>query len=103
MMKQHETTKGKKQQQYVYPEFVNIEIEQGKIIKMKYKELIAHEKYIIEDNIDYGFVHDYDDDKIRKYEEKALEELRELKKEIRTNPDVILVQNQETERYEVKK
>ena len=39
---------------YIYPEYVNIK-EDGKIRKIPYRDIINHEKYIIEDNISYGY------------------------------------------------
>lgn len=40
-----------------YPEFVSVLNNDGSIQKVLYKEIKAHEQYIIHDNVLYGYLH----------------------------------------------
>lgn len=83
-----------------YPMYVNI-LENNEIKKVLYKDLIKHEKSIIEDNVYYGLIksHIYSKKDIDDYERTAYKELKDLKKAIYDNANVVLVQDSTTERY----
>ena len=85
-----------------YPMYVNI-LENGEIKKVLYKDLIKHEKSIIEDNVCYGLIKSniYSKKDINDYERTAYKELKDLKKAIYDNANVVLVQDSTTERYKV--
>ena len=67
---------------------VNVRLN-GKDYYIRYKDLKDHEEAIIEDNIYYGHTHGYSNKEIDDYITGARAELRELKKHIRENPDII--------------
>lgn len=91
----------KKNKNQVYPLTVNVIDENGNEIKVNTKKLLEHEESIIEDNIEYAYLHDYSDVIIDMYESEARHELKALKKAIRENLDVKLKLNEITERFEV--
>lgn len=85
-----------------YPQYVNVCDDNGIIIKIPYKDVKEHEESIIRDNISYGFMHfEYSEEEIHEYAKRAHEELKELKRQIRENPDIILKMDKTTERYVV--
>jgi hypothetical protein len=76
--------------------------EDGSVGKMLYKEIKEHEEFIIKDNIGYGLIHnEYSEEEIDEYEEHAYKELKELKQQIRENPNIILKLDKTTERFVV--
>ena len=86
----------------VYPEYINVKDECGNINKVPYKEIKKHEEEVIKDNIVYGYLHcEYSEKEIKEYERTAYIELKELKKQIRENPDIVLELEHTTERYVV--
>ena len=86
---------------YIYPKYVSVKQDDGSIIKMTYKNIKEHEEIIIDDNIAYGVLNGYTDKDIKEYRDMAYTELKNLKKQIRENPNVILVLDTVTERYVV--
>ena len=85
-----------------YPKYVSVMNENGDIIKVLYKDIKEHEEDIIEQNLMYGIIHaEYSDKEISDYEKQAYKELRELKRQIRENPNVVLKLDEITERYVV--
>lgn len=64
-----------------------------------YKDFKKHEEFIIQDNIEYGLLHNYTDQEISDYKKEAYAQLKDLKKQIRDNPKVILLLERSTERY----
>lgn len=87
---------------YTYPKYVSVEQSDGQIVQILYKDLKKHEEFIIQDNIEYGLLHNYTDQEINDYKKEAYAQLKVLKKQIRDNPKVILVLERSTERYVVK-
>ena len=81
-----------------YLKNVKIRQENG-ILEMTYKKIIKHEELIIEDNIFYGYKTGCSEEEITKYQKRAYQELKELKKLIRENPNIILKLHETTERY----
>lgn len=85
---------------YIYPRYVNVKDKDGNITKVKYKDIKSHEEEIIKDNIVFGFYHsEYSTKEIIDYEREANKELKELQKQIRENPDVVLELDSNTGRY----
>lgn len=84
-----------------YPQYVSVLNDSGTVEKILYKDIKIHEESIIEDNIFYGIRHsnDYSEQEILEYEEQAYSELKELKREIRENNDIVLKLDKITERY----
>lgn len=97
-----EKSKKKSHANYIYPKYVFVEQSDGQIVQVLYKDIIKQEEFIIEDNIGYGLLHDYTDEEIDEYEEEAYAQLKELKKQIRENPQVVLALDLPTWRYVVK-
>ena len=81
-----------------YPKNVKVRQENG-TLEISYKKIIKHEELIIEDNIFYGYKTGRSEEEITKYQKEAYQELKELKKLIRENPNVILKLHKTTERY----
>ena len=76
---------------YTYPKYVSVEQSDGQIVQILYKDLKNHEEFIIQDNIEYGLLHSYTDQEINDYKKEAYAQLKDLKKQIRENPQVVLV------------
>lgn len=87
---------------YTYPKYVSVEQSDGQIVQILYKDLKNHEEFIIQDNIEYDLLHNYTDQEINDYKKEAYAQLKDLKKQIRENPQVVLVLERSTERYVVK-
>lgn len=84
-----------------YPEFVSVLNNDGSIQKVPYQEIKEHEQYIIHDNVLYGYLHcEYTEQDITDYKKQAYDELKELKRKIKENNDIVLKMNEITERYE---
>ena len=81
-----------------YPKNVKVRQENG-TLEIPYKKIIKHEELIIEDNIFYGYKIGRSEEEITKYQKEAYQELKELKKLIRENPNIILKLHEITERY----
>ena len=81
-----------------YPKNVKVRQENG-TLEISYKKIIKHEELIIEDNIFYGYKTGCSKEEITKYQKRAYQELKELKKLIRKNPNVVLKLHETTERY----
>lgn len=78
-----------------YPMYVKLNTGE----KLLYRELVAHEKLIIEDNIFFGIKNGYPEDEIEQYKREAYAQLKALKTSIRENPDILLMLDRQTERY----
>lgn len=83
------------------PKYVNIQ-EDNIVKQIPYKELIKHEELIIADNMFYGVKNGFSKKEIKDYEKEAHEQLKDLKKRIFENPEIILEKDFSTERYLVK-
>lgn len=81
-----------------YPKNVKVK-QENRILEIPYKKIIKHEELIIEDNIFYGYKTGCSEEEITKYQKRAYQELKELKKLIRENPNVVLKLHETTERY----
>lgn len=81
-----------------YPKNVKVR-QEDKILEIPYKKIIKHEELIIEDNIFYGYKTGRSEEEITKYQKEAYQELKDLKKLIRENPNVVLKLHKTTERY----
>ena len=81
-----------------YPKNVKVRQENG-TLEISSKKIIKHEELIIEDNIFYGYKTGCSEEEITKYQKRAYQELKELKKLIRENPNVVLKLHETTERY----
>lgn len=84
-----------------YPKYVSVLNDSGTVEKVLYKDIKIHEESIIEDNIFYGIKHsnDYSEQEILEYEEQAYSELKELKRAIREDNDIVLKLDKIKERY----
>lgn len=71
----------------------------GKIEMIAFKDIVAHEEAIIEDNMFFGVKNNYSMKEISKYQKEAKLELRALRRTIRENPDIVLKIDPVTERY----
>ena len=81
-----------------YPKNVKVRQENG-TLAIPYNKIIKHEELIIEDNIFYGYKTGCSEEEITKYQKEAYQELKELKKLIRENPNIVLKLHETTERY----
>ena len=78
-----------------YPEYVAL-ADGSKIL---YRELIDHEKAIIEDNLFYGLKTGCTDEEIDAYVNEANVQLKNLRQAIFENPFIVIRLDETTERY----
>ena len=90
--------KNKKKKPY-FPEFVSVLDSNGVIKQIKYTDVIEHEEYIIDDNIEFGICNNYSKKEVDEYAKPAESELRALKQKIRENPSIVLKFDKTTERF----
>lgn len=86
--------------EYSVPLMVNDTI----IKRLSLKEIRRHEMEIIEDNVEFGYLHGYNPVEIKDYKRTAQNELNDLVKQIKANPHTtVLIIEKETQRYVIKK
>ena len=81
------------------PEYALVHHYNGDVSYVPVGYIVEHDKRIIKDNIAYGFGHDYETKEIVEYKKEAQAELKELKRKIKENPNVVLKIDGTTERY----
>lgn len=80
--------------------WVRIKRKSGSILlDNQHTDVIEHEEYIIDDNIEFGICNNYSKKEVDEYAKSAESELRALKQKIRENPSIVLKLDKTTERF----
>jgi secreted Zn-dependent insulinase-like peptidase len=83
-------------------EFVSVMDKNGTLGKMLYKDIIDHEKKVIKENVVFVLIHgEYSKEEVKTYRKQVYKELEELKRQIKSNPDIVLKLNKLTNRFVV--
>lgn len=69
------------------------------IKKVLYDKIIEHENAIIDDNLGYGYLHNYTSQELRSYQKEAYADLKELKRQLREYPGSVIKEDPTTERF----
>lgn len=79
--------------------YVSVLCDDGHIEKVLYDKIIEHENAIIDDNLGYGYLHNYTSQELRSYQKEAYADLKELKRQLREYPGSIIKEDPTTERF----
>jgi hypothetical protein len=79
--------------------YVSVLCDDGHIKKVLYDKIIEHENAIIDDNLGYGYLHNYTSQELRSYQKEAYADLKELKRQLREYPGSVIKEDPTTERF----
>lgn len=72
--------------------YVSVLCDDGHIKKVLYDK-------IIDDNLGYGYLHNYTSQELRSYQKEAYADLKELKRQLREYPGSVIKEDPTTERF----
>lgn len=79
--------------------YVSVLRDDGHIEKVLYDKIIEHENAIIDDNLGFGYLHNYTSQELRSYQKEAYADLKELKRQLREYPGSVIKEDPTTERF----
>lgn len=79
--------------------YVSVLCDDGHIKKVLYDKIIEHENAIIDDNLGYGYLHNYTSQELSSYQKEAYADLKELKRQLREYPGSVIKEDPTTEHF----